>query len=138
MARKMLKPYSFLLYFLSLLVFFFVGVSYAGWIEAGKNQGLAAGAIVLGYGFVGGLLGICASLFAAYHLQRAHIFRLNIILALSLAAFCTFYTVKYQRKKQERQSLIIPKKKPNPTLLLLFPQALQDKRQAGSRKMIRN
>lgn len=37
MAHQMLKPYSFLLYFLAILTFFFVGVTYSVIVESAKN-----------------------------------------------------------------------------------------------------
>lgn len=50
MKNKLLKPASFLLYFLSLIVFFLGGMFYARFMDVAKGQGLAGGAIVLSYG----------------------------------------------------------------------------------------
>ncbi len=50
--KKIVKPASLLFSVLSLLMFFIIGMYFAGLIEAGKNQGLAGGAIVLGWGVI--------------------------------------------------------------------------------------
>ena len=102
MAHHMIKPYSFLLYFLALLCFFFIGVSYAGFVDAGKNQGLAGGAIVLGYGVMSASIGLIASLFLASKTSRKTIFTTNIILALSILAFWAYYHLKYLERKKTK------------------------------------
>lgn len=113
MAHQMLKPYSFLLYFLAILTFFFVGLTYAGIIEAGKNQGLAGGAIVLGYGVMGAFFGFIAALFVANRTNRKIIFRLNIILAICIVGFYAFYHLKYLERQKakalEKQNIEKPK-----------------------------
>jgi hypothetical protein len=118
MAHQMLKPYSFLLYGLVLISFFFVGVTYAGIVEAGKNQGLAGGAIVLGYGVMAACIGFLVSLFITYKTNRKIIFRINIILAMSIVGFWAFYHHKYL-EKQKTKELENPKieqpKQPSPT-----------------------
>ncbi len=103
MAHPMLKPYGFLMYFLAIVAFFFVGVTYAGIIEAGKNQMLAGGAIVLGYGVMGSFAGLCLALFVAYRSGRKTIIRINIILLVSILSFWAYYTVKYQKRQKEKQ-----------------------------------
>jgi hypothetical protein len=118
MAHQMLKPYSFLLYFLAILTFFFVGLTYAGIIEAGKNQGLAGGAIVLGYGVMGAFFGFLMALFLANKTNRKIIFRLNIILAILCVGFYSYYHLKYLERQKakalEKQHIELPKK-PIPT-----------------------
>jgi len=113
MAHLMVKPYSFLLYFLTLITFFFIGLTYAGIVEAGKNQGLAGGAIVFGYGVIAAGIGLLISLFIAYKTNRKLIFRLNIILAISIASFYLYYHLKYlerqKAKEQEQQKTEQPK-----------------------------
>lgn len=103
MANQMLKPYSFLLYFLAFITCFFIGISYAGLIEAGKGQMLAGGAIVLGYGVMGALIGFVISLFVAKKLNRKIIIRINIILALSIIGFYGYYHLKFLEKRKARE-----------------------------------
>lgn len=114
----MLKPYSFLLYGLVLISFFFVGITYAGIVEAGKNQGLAGGAIVLGYGVTAACIGFLVALFVTHKTNGKVIFRLNIILAISIVGFWIFYHNKYL-EKQKAKELENPKieqpKQPSPT-----------------------
>lgn len=101
----MVKPYSWLLYLLAVLAMFFAGLSYAGFIDAGKGQGLAAAAIVLGYGIVAAAFGLIAALFVAYYSNRKTIFRLNIILALCIAAFAGYFYLTYlERQKVKAES----------------------------------
>jgi hypothetical protein len=57
MAHKMIKPFSLLYYILAFFTEFFVGVVIAGLLEAGKGQMLAAGTVVIGYGFMGAGIG---------------------------------------------------------------------------------
>lgn len=99
----MLKPYSFLLYFLALIAFFFLGIIYAGLINAGKGQMLAGGAIVLGYGVIGAFIGFIISLFAAKKLNRKTIIRVNIILALSIIGFYGYFHLKYLEKQKAKE-----------------------------------
>ncbi len=117
MAKQMIKPYSFLLYFLAFVASFFGGVSYAGWIEAAKDQMLAAGAIVLGYGVMGAIIGLFAALIIAYGAGRTVIIRLNMILPLIIIAFVAYYAIKFKRKQKakQEQDRIEQQKKPIPT-----------------------
>ena len=118
MAHQMLKLYSLLLYPLTLIAFFFVGISYAGIMEAGKNQGLAGGAIVFGYGIMAAVIGLVLALFVAYRTKRKIIFRLNIVLAISIAVFYVYYHLKFlerqKTKAQEKQNIEQPKRPTSP------------------------
>ncbi len=113
MAHKMLKGYSFLFYFLMLVFSFFVGLSYAGLVGAGKNQGLAGGAIVLGYGVVGIFVGLLVALLVAYKFEREVVFKINIALAISIVGFWAYFHVKYLEKQKakalEKQKIEQPK-----------------------------
>ena len=113
MSHKLLKLYSFLLYILAIITFFFVGISVAGIVDAGKNQGLAGGAIVLGYAVVGAVIGLILSLLVANKTSRKVIFRLNIILALSILGFIAYYQIRYQNRQEakmkEQQKTELPK-----------------------------
>ena len=102
MAHQMVKPYSWLLYLLAIIASFFVGLSYAGFIEAAKGQGLAGGAIVIGYGVVAAAIGLILALFVAYQTNRKTIFRLNIILAFCIAGFYGYYHIKYLERQKAK------------------------------------
>lgn len=102
MAHPMVKPYSFLMYVLAIIAFFFLGLVYAGIVEAGKGQMLAGGAIVFGYGVIGAFIGLCVALFLAYNLKRAFIIKINGVLALIIVASFAYFTIKYQKRQQEK------------------------------------
>ncbi|MDO5979542.1 hypothetical protein [Flavivirga spongiicola] len=107
----MVKLYSFLLYFLAIIAFFFLGIVYAGIIEAGKGQMLAGGAIVLGYGLIGALIGLCLSLVLAYKSKRQIILKTNGLLALIIIASFAYFTIKYQKRQQEKEQQKIEQQK---------------------------
>ena len=95
----MIRPFSLVLYLLALIAFFFVGVTYAGMIDAGKNQGLAGGAIVLSYGVVSSIIGLMISLIFVYKSNRKNIIKVNIILTLSVISFYAYFRMKYISKQ---------------------------------------
>ena len=95
MANKMLKPYSWALYFLTVFALFFAGLNYAGTIEAGKDQGLAGGAIVLGYGVAGAGIGLFIALIAANRFSRRTIIISNIILLIFIAVLYIYFHFKF-------------------------------------------
>lgn len=101
--KKLLKPASLLFNILCLLVFFLTGVFFAGWIEAGKNQGLAAGAIVLGWGVLFAGLAFIVSFFLTYHLVHKKIVIGNWVLlgCLLLGYGITYY--RYQQRQEIRE-----------------------------------
>lgn len=98
----MLKPYSFLMYFLAIIAFFFLGLVFAGITEAGKGQMLAGGAIVFGYGVVGAFIGFCLALLLAYNFRRSLILKINGLLALIIVASFAYFTIKYQKRQREK------------------------------------
>jgi Ca2+/Na+ antiporter len=103
MAHQAVKPYSFLMYFLAIIASFFIGVSYAGIVEAGKGQMLAGGAIVFGYGVIGAFIGFIIAIFIALKMNRVFIIRLNVFLAFAIVAFFGYYTIKYQKRQKEKE-----------------------------------
>jgi len=78
--KKLLKPARIGFYFLMLLAFFIVGLFFADLIDAGKNQGLAGGAIVFGWGVLFSGIAFIASFFVAYYLEVKKIIILNWLL----------------------------------------------------------
>jgi hypothetical protein len=98
----MIRPYSFLLYFLAFVCFFFVGVSYAGVVEAAKGQMLAGGAIVFGYGIMAAFIGFLISLVVANKINRKIIIKINIILAIFIAGFWAYYQIRYEQRQDAK------------------------------------
>lgn len=111
MAHNMIKPFSFLMYLLALIAFFFLGLVYAGITEAGKGQMLAGGAIVFGYGVIGAFIGLCLALVMAYSLKRHWIIKINVLLALIIAASFAYFSIKYQNRQKEREKQNIEQQK---------------------------
>ena len=105
MAHQAVKPYSFILYFLSIIAFFFLGLVYAGITDAGKGQMLAGGAIVFGYGVIGALLGFVFSLFIAFKASPSVIKKLNIVFLLIIAISLSYFTISYQNRNKEEPAM---------------------------------
>lgn len=105
----MLRPYSILLYFLAVLLGFILGLMYAGLIDAGKGQMLAAGAIVLGYGVLGSGIGLMAALAFAWWSGPRTIVGSNMVLALTVTSFLAFYMGKNERKQEANSVELLPK-----------------------------
>lgn len=98
--KKNFKPACLLFNILCLLVFFIIGLYFAGWIEAGKNQGLAGGAIVLGWGVLFAGIAFAASFFLTYRLMHKTIVAANwILLALLLIGYGITHYRFVQRDK---------------------------------------
>ncbi|WP_339716195.1 hypothetical protein [uncultured Kriegella sp.] len=113
--KKLLKPASLLFNLLSLLVFFIIGMYFAGWMEAGKNQGLAGGAIVFGWGVLFGGIAFVASFFATYRLPHGKIKTGNWVLfvILLLGYGITHYRFMQRDKLQKERNK--PYNKETPT-----------------------
>lgn len=85
--KKLFKPASLLFYFFMVIVFFFAGVYYAGITGAAEGQGLAGGAIVLGYGVISAFVALLVSFIIAYYAERELIVRINQILGIVFLIF---------------------------------------------------
>lgn len=104
MAKNLIKLYSLLLYPLAIIFSFLIGVSIAGLVEAGKDQMLAGGAIVLGYGVIAAFIGFCVALFIAYQGKRKTIIRLNAILFILSCLMIVYYNNDYKKRKAAREA----------------------------------
>ncbi len=115
---KLLKPINLLFYFLSLINFIFIGIYFAVITEAAKGQGLAGGAIVLGYGVITGAVALIVSIFLAYYIEDKIIILLNKILGILLALFIiiTAYRILTREKKEEYSP---PKRQVTPTAVVI-------------------
>jgi len=85
--KKLFEPVSLLFYFFMIVVFFFAGVYYAGITGAAEGQGLAGGAIVLGYGVIAAFIALLVSIIMAYSVQRDLIVQANKILGIIILIF---------------------------------------------------
>lgn len=110
--KKLYKPACLLFYFLMLASFFLLGLLYASWIEAGKGQMLAGGAIVLGYGLLFAGIAFIASFFIVYYAKHRIIVVCNIVLAVFIMATILIFRSKSQNRKtkSEQEHLEKPKR----------------------------
>lgn len=94
--KKIFTPSSILLYLLSFLVFCLIGGAFAGISGAGRDQGLAGGAIVFWYAMLSGLAGLFAAIFLAWRAERKTIATANRIIAIVLLAMLAILYYRYQ------------------------------------------
>lgn len=90
MASKLPTIGQIIFCILFLMVGFFTGLFIAKFLEVGKGQGLAAGAMVLSYGVVGGLLGLIISIFLSGKLPKLWRIRMSIVLFLMLCCMVLY------------------------------------------------
>lgn len=64
------------------IVFFFRGVYYEGITGAAEGQGLAGGAIVLGYGVITAFVALLISFIIAYHAPHEIVVKINQVLGI--------------------------------------------------------
>jgi hypothetical protein len=136
MMKKLLKPANIAFYLLMALAFFILGLYYAGFIEAGKNQGLAGGAIVLGYGVLFGGIAFIASFFIAYYVPHKWIVRSNwaLLLCVGIAYGITHYNFKQKNRKKD--TLETPTQVP--TKANTQPTALFSSEKKSNKKMLQD
>ncbi len=113
--KKLFKPACLLLYLLTVMVFFLIGLLYANWIDAGKNQGLAAAAIVLGHGVIFSIVALILSFFAAYHLKHKIIIRLNLLFGIFVLAGVLLILFKANERNKLREKAAEPLEELKPT-----------------------
>ena len=111
--KKLVKAYSLLFYLLVIILSFILGVIYASKAGLADNQGLAGGAIVLGYGVITAFIAFLVSLIVAYRLPGKSIVKINKLLGivfLVVACYLSwrFYTRSEEQEGPERQ--LIPTK----------------------------
>ena len=114
--NRLLKPASLLLYLLAILNFFMVGVHFAKITGATDEQGLAAGAIILGYGVLFAFVALLISTFLVYNLSHPTIVFANRLLLIIFIIFAIILT--YQVKHRTEKQIPIeesPIKPPSPT-----------------------
>ncbi len=98
---KFIKPSSILLYLLSFVVFVILGATFAGLTGAADGQGLAGGAIVLGYGIMFGFFAIVVSIFMVYRSNQKTIHVGNVILFVLLLLLITILFIRQKMRKNK-------------------------------------
>ena len=123
---ELFKPASIIFYLLATINALLLGMFYAGAIDAGANQGLAGGAIVLEYGVIFGLIALSIAPFIVYNVSRKTVFNLNKIMVLLLVSilgiisYRIFNSTNSTASTNSNQSIILHSSvisKPVPTLL---------------------
>lgn len=120
--NKFLKPSSFVLYLLFILLFFILGAAVAGLSGVAKNQGLAGGAIVLGYGIMAAFGGLVLAFIVISKARVDIIKKTNwIILAIVLVIFAMLSYRSSTKVKPEQSPPINnqPKKETIPAMDLM-------------------
>lgn len=98
--KQFLKPAFLLFYLLMPVSFFFIGLLFAKWIDAGKGQMLAAGAIVLGYGVLFAVLALVASFIIVRYIKHRLVVITNIVLAVLLLSCLLYFRVQYNNRNK--------------------------------------
>ena len=126
--KKLLKPASLTFCFLMAVVFFVTGIYLAGLFGAGENQGLAAGAIVIGWGVLSAGVAFILSLFTVYRVLHKTIVRLNFLLLFVVVILygITHYRFiqKQKEKDKERNKTELPDVKPATPISGIAPASL--------------
>ncbi|MGA8855104.1 MAG: hypothetical protein WB492_13095 [Christiangramia sp.] len=124
--KKVFKPASLLFNVLCLLVFFILGMYYAGWIEAGKHQGLAGGAIVLGWGALFAVIAFISSFFLTSRVIHRRIVAANwVLFVLLLVGYgITHYRFIQRDKLQKERNKPYNKKIPTEPTKTVEPTAM--------------
>ena len=104
--KKLLRLSSIGFYILMLFTFFIIGLYFAEFIGAGKNQGLAGGAILLGYGVLFAGIAFFASFFIAYYVETKSLRKINWVLLTLLLIACgkKYYEFKQRDALQQEQN----------------------------------
>ena len=92
MKNKLTKPASFLLYFLSTIIFFFAGMFFVRFSGLAEGQGLAGGAIVFNYGLFFAIFALAAAIYTAYAASPKVVVLINRILLLCLIILIASFT----------------------------------------------
>lgn len=100
--KKLFKPASLLFYFFMILVFFIAGMYYAGITGAAEGQGLAGGAIVLGYGVITAFIALLVSFVVAYYTPREVIVRINQVLGVIFLIFVAITAYRLITKERSQ------------------------------------
>lgn len=98
---------TILFYLLCILVGFFLGLFIAKMVDAGKDQMLAGGAIVLGYGIIGLGIGLVLAFLMTVIIRTksSHVILINKVLSASLLLLWLFFYLQYRNREAEKKAL---------------------------------
>ncbi len=99
--KAFFKPARIAFYVLMFVTFFFAGLYIAWLTDAGKYQGLAAGAIVLGWGVMFGGIALISSFFLAAIIPHRLLVRINWVI---LGLIIIFYGITHYRYIRRQNS----------------------------------
>ncbi|MFQ5584939.1 MAG: hypothetical protein ACE5GL_10930 [Calditrichia bacterium] len=108
--KTFFKPSKIIFYLLSAFLYFFLGIIFAKITGAGKNQMLAGGAIVLGYGVVSGFFAFIAAIIAAQFLKNTTIVFFNKIFAIAIVLFWAFFAYRFQTRDRSLDKAPVPRR----------------------------
>jgi len=109
--KKLIKPASLLLYFLTTLNFFMAGVLYASKTGVGKGQGLGGIADVFEYGFMFAFFAFIASVIMVLYAKREVIAKTNYLLGIGMAIMFVFLSLRriFMEDKETPEKTFPPK-----------------------------
>lgn len=108
--KRFFSVRNILFYLLTLVLFFLLGTITSGLAGAGKNQGLASGAIVLGYGVIAGFIAFILAIISVQVIKEKLVKSLNIIFACIIAIIIIILIYRFQtRESSESNNLQIKK-----------------------------
>ena len=99
--KKVFQPAALLFYFLVLMTFLLLGMTFAGFTDAAKGQGLAGGTIILGYGVLFAVIALPIAVFMAYRTANKSLVIANKILAVVLIIAFSITTYRYQVRNKK-------------------------------------
>ncbi|MEZ4795235.1 MAG: hypothetical protein R2773_07160 [Flavobacteriaceae bacterium] len=120
--KKFIALSSLGFYLLAFIFCFVVGAYVAGKMGAGENQGLAGGAIVLGWGVLVGLGGIVLAIILVQFLSPKVIIKINWVLLIVAVVFLIFLYAKARISTEKNKEAPQPSlKTTSPTAMLVKP-----------------
>lgn len=102
--KNLFKPASLLLYLLTFLNFFLTGVSISKFIGSADGQGLASGAIVLGYGMTFAIGAFILAVISVNYLSEKSISKMNRLLVIVLIILISYYTFAFFNNKKSNET----------------------------------
>jgi hypothetical membrane protein len=103
--------YNTLFVLLAILAFFLVGIFFVLVFDLAKGQGLAGGAIVLGYGVVGGVIGLVFSIWVLRQKKykiRSVMSKILIVVGIALSGYFYWNYQTNVKPKREKSKLDMP------------------------------
>ena len=100
--KKALKGSSFLFYLLAFVLFFILGGLFSVYLGAGKNQGLAGGAIVLGYALMYAVGAVIVAIILASILKTKTVVNANIVLFIIVILFIIIGYLRHLEKEANK------------------------------------